>query len=72
MRLACLTRVRLRACLPACLPPPTPQALRARAWETDYMQGTCMVRMGMEVGGIIVSLRPDKAVLPGTMRGLAC
>lgn len=31
-------------------------------------KGTCLVRLGMEVGGIIVSLRPDKASLPATER----
>lgn len=29
------------------------------------LQGTCLVRLGHEVGGVIVSLRPDKPSLPG-------
>lgn len=32
---------------------------------TVVLQGTCLVRLGQEVGGVIVSLRPDKALLPG-------
>ncbi|PSC68955.1 FLUORESCENT IN BLUE chloroplastic-like isoform X3 [Micractinium conductrix] len=31
-------------------------------------KGTCMVRLGMEVGGVIVSLRPDKHTLPDQRR----
>jgi hypothetical protein len=37
------------------------------AFMLTSVQGTCLVRPGSEAGGIVVSLRPDDARLPGAL-----
>ena len=63
---ACAAAGQCCACpaTPAC-PRRTPaRRLPATGARPPPLQGTCLVRLGQEVGGVIVSLRPDKATLP--------